>query len=157
MTVRVRALTDEDRDWIAGIASGRWGSPVVVAHGEVLEPATLPGFVAEDGADRVGLLTYRADGGSCEVVTIDAFEERRGIGTALMRALLALGHRRVWLITTNDNVPAQRFYERLGFRLVAVREGELERSRELKPEIPLTGVGGVPIRDELEYELVRPG
>jgi ribosomal protein S18 acetylase RimI-like enzyme len=156
MTVRVRALTDEDRAWIAGTATELWGSPVVVTHGEVLEPATLAGFVAEDQGDPVGLLTYRADGGSCEVVTIDALRPRRGIGTALMRAVLALGHRRVWLITTNDNLPAQRFYERLGFRLVAVREGELERSRELKPEIPLVGVDGVPIRDELEYELVRP-
>ena len=157
MTVRVRALIDEDREWIAGIATELWGSPVVVAHGEVFEPATLAGFVAEDEGERVGLLTYRADGGACEVVTIDALRPRRGIGTALMRVVLALGHRRVWLITTNDNLPAQRFYEGLGFRLVAVREGELERSRELKPEIPFVGVGGVPIRDELEYELVRAG
>jgi ribosomal protein S18 acetylase RimI-like enzyme len=157
MTVRVRTLTDGDRAWIAGIATELWGSPVVVAHGEILEPATLPGFVAEDDGERVGVLTYHADGDACEVVTIDAFEPHRGIGTALMRAVLSLGHRRVRLITTNDNVPAQRFYERLGFRLVAVREGELERSRGLKPEIPLVGVGGAPIRDELEYELVRSG
>ena len=156
MTVRVRALTDEDRAWVAGIATERWGSSVVVAHGEVLEPATLAGFVAEGDGERVGLLTYREDGDACEVVTIDAFEPRRGVGSALMRALMSLGHRRVRLVTTNDNVPAQRFYERLGFRLVAVREGELERSRRLKPEIPLVGVGGAPIRDELEYELVRP-
>jgi ribosomal protein S18 acetylase RimI-like enzyme len=157
MTVRVRALTDADRAWVAGVATELWGSTVVVAHGEVLEPSGLPGFVAEDGAERVGLLTYRADGESCEVVTIDAFVPRRGVGTALMEAVMSLGHRRVRLITTNDNVPAQRFYERLGFRLVATRVGELERSRRLKPEIPLVGVGGAPIRDELEYELVRPG
>ena len=157
MTVRVRALTDADRAWVAGIATERWGSTVVVANGEVLEPATLPGFVAEGYGERVGLLTYREDGDACEVVTIDAFEPRRGVGSALMGAAMSLGHRRVWLVTTNDNVPAQRFYERLGFRLVAVRGGELERSRRLKPEIPLVGVGGAPIRDELEYELVRPG
>ncbi len=157
MTVRVRALTDADRAWVAGIARELWGSAVVVAHGEVFEPAELSGFVAEDDGERVGLLTYHADGDVCEVVTIDAFEPRRGVGTALMGAALSLGHRRVRLITTNDNAPAQRFYERLGFRLVAVSEGELERSRRLKPEIPLVGVGGVPIRDELEYELVRQG
>jgi ribosomal protein S18 acetylase RimI-like enzyme len=157
MTLRVRALTDADRAWVAGIATERWGSTVVVAHGEVIEPARLAGFLAEGDGERVGLLTYREDGDACEVVTIDAFEPRRGIGTALMRALISLGHRRVWLVTTNDNVPAQRFYERLGFHLVAVREGELERSRRLKPEIPLVGVGGVAICDELEYELVRPG
>ena len=157
MTVRVRALTDADRTWIAGIAAKLWGSAVVVAHGEAIEPAALHGFVAEEGGERVGLLTYRVERDACEVVTIDAFEPRVGVGTALMEAVTSLGHRRVWLITTNDNVPAQRFYERLGFRLVAVREGELERSRALKPEIPLVGLGGVPILDELEYELVRPG
>jgi ribosomal protein S18 acetylase RimI-like enzyme len=64
----------------------------------------------------------------------------------------SLDHRRLWLVTTNDNLRAQRFYERAGFRLVEVREGEIERSRRLKPEIPLLGEGGVPIRDELEYE-----
>jgi ribosomal protein S18 acetylase RimI-like enzyme len=157
MSVRVRPLTDADRTWIADTAAERWGSAVVVAHGEIFEPALLPGFVAGDEGRRVGLLTYRAGEQTCEVITIDAFEPRRGIGTALMGAVGALGHRRIWLVTTNDNVPAQRFYERLGFRLVAVREGELERSRRLKPEIPLVGLGGVPIRDELEYELVRPG
>ena len=155
MTVRVRALTDHDRAWAREVVEDRWGSHVVVAHGEVFEPATLEGFVAEDRDARVGLLTYRADGDACEIVTVDAFEGRGGIGTALMDAVLSLDHRRTWLVTTNDNAPAQRFYERLGFRLVAIREGELERSRELKPEIALLGVGGVPIRDELEYELLR--
>jgi hypothetical protein len=58
----------------------------------------------------------------------------------------------VWLITTNDNVSAQRFYVAVGFELAAVHEGAVERSRELKPEIPLTGQTGTPIRDELEYE-----
>lgn len=153
MTLRVRALSDGDRDWIREVATSLWGSQVVVAHGDVFEPATLEGFVAEDGDARVGVVTYRVNGEACEVVTIDAFETRRGIGTALMGSVRALGHRRLWLVTTNDNEPAQRFYEHLGFRLVAVREGDIERSRALKPEIPRLGVGGVPIRDELEYEL----
>lgn len=146
---------DEDRDWVREMATELWGAQVVVAHEEVLEPATLDGFVAEDDDERVGLLTYRADGDACEVVTIDAFEPRRGIGTVLMDAVRSLGHGRIWLITTNDNVPAQRFYEHLGFRLVAVHEGRIERSRRLKPEIPRFGLDGVPIQHELEYEFRR--
>ena len=31
---------------------------------------------------------------------------------------------------------------------------ELEESRKLKPEIPLVGIGGQPIRDEIEFEYV---
>ncbi len=155
MTVEVRPLSDQDRAWVRGVATDLWGAQTVVGHGEVFEPAELAGFVAEDEGRRVGLLTCRVDGDACEVVTIDAFDTRRGIGTALMEAVISLGHGRVWLVTTNDNVPAQRFYEHFGFRLVAVREDEVERSRRLKPEIPLVGIDGIPIRDELEYELVR--
>ncbi len=62
----------------------------------------------------------------------------------------------MWLVTTNELVGAQRFYERAGFRLVAVREGAVERSRRLKPEIPEVAEDGTPIRDELEYEYRPP-
>jgi ribosomal protein S18 acetylase RimI-like enzyme len=153
--ILVRRLRDEDRGWVRGEAVALWGARVVVAHGVVYEPASLEGFVAQDGGRPVGLLTYRVENDACEIVTIDAFEPGRGIGTALLDAVRSLDHRRLWLVTTNDNLRAQRFYERAGFRLVEVREGEIERSRRLKPEIPLLGEGGVPIRDELEYEFSR--
>ncbi|MEX2203165.1 MAG: GNAT family N-acetyltransferase [Actinomycetota bacterium] len=119
------------------------------------EPTHLPGFVAEDEGRPAGLLTYVLEGDACEVVTIDAFENGRGIGTALIGAVKELGARRLWLVTTNDNARAQRFYERRGFILVAVHEGAVDRSRLEKPEIPLVGNGGVEIHDEFEYGL-RP-
>jgi ribosomal protein S18 acetylase RimI-like enzyme len=124
----------------------------VVAHGVVYEPVTLPGLVAEEDGRVVGLLTYHLAGDACEIVTIDAFDEGRGVGTALVDAVRALGFARVWLITTNDNVVARRFYEARGFRLVAVHEGAVDRSRELKPEIPEVSEDGTPIRDEVVYE-----
>jgi ribosomal protein S18 acetylase RimI-like enzyme len=155
MTVSVRPIVPADAEFVRRLAIEHWGSEIVVAHGVAYEPATLPGFVAEEGDRAVGFLTYHVHGDACEVVTIDAFRVRSGIGTALMDAVRALGHERVWLITTNDNVDAQRFYEHGGFRLAAVHEGAVVRSRELKPEIPLLGRNGVPIRDELEYEYRR--
>jgi ribosomal protein S18 acetylase RimI-like enzyme len=153
--VWVRPLRDDERGWVRREADALWGARIVVAHGVVHEPASLEGFVAEDGGRRVGLLTYLARDDACEIVTIDAFEPGRGVGTALLDAVKALGHRRLWLVTTNDNIRAQRFYERSGFRLIAIREGEIERSRRLKPQIPDVGEAGVPIRDELEYEFMR--
>ena len=63
------------------------------------------------------------------------------------------GSTRLWLITTNDNVDALRFYQRRGFRLVAIDRDAVERSRAtLKPGIPRTGLHGIPIRDELTLE-----
>ena len=152
----VRPLVEGDREWVRETLRELWGE-TVVSRGAVHDPTALPGFVAEEGGDRVGLLTYRVDGADCEVVTIDAFPEGAGAGTALLdaaaRAARDAGCGRVWLITTNDNLRALRFYQRRGFRLVAVHPDALERSRELKPSIPEIGLDGIPLRDELELEL----
>ena len=152
----VRPFREGDREWVRETLRELWGE-TVVSRGAVHDPTALPGFVAEEGGERVGLLTYRVDGADCEVVTIDAFPEGAGAGTALLdaaaRAARDAGCGRVWLITTNDNLRALRFYQRRGFRLVAVHPDALERSRELKSSIPEIGLDGIPLRDELELEL----
>ncbi|HEX7715028.1 MAG TPA: GNAT family N-acetyltransferase, partial [Bacillota bacterium] len=61
---------------------------------------------------------------------------------------------RLWLITTNDNLAAIRFYQLRGFVLVALHRDAIAQSRKLKPEIPLRGIDGIPIRDEIELEVV---
>jgi GNAT superfamily N-acetyltransferase len=154
--VTVRPLGAEDREWAQRALAELWGE-TVVSRGRVHDPAALPGFVAEVGGEHVGLVTYRIEGGDCEVVTIDAFPKGAGAGTALVDAVARAAHeagcRRVWLITTNDNLRALRFYQRRGFRLVALHRDALDRSRELKPSIPEIGLDGIPLRDELELEL----
>jgi GNAT superfamily N-acetyltransferase len=154
--VTVRPLGAGDREWVRRTLAELWGE-LVVSRGRVHEPAALPGFVAERRGKPVGLLTYRIEGGDCEVVTVDAFPQGAGAGTALLdavaRAARTAGCRRLWLITTNDNLRALRFYQRRGFRLVALHRGALDRSRELKPSIPDIGMDGIPLRDELELEL----
>ena len=112
--------------------------------------------MALEGDDVAGLVTYHIVGGACEVVTIDAVREHRGTGTALLEAVHEVARKagcsRTWLVTTNDNVEALRFYQRRGFELVAVHRGALEAARRLKPEIALVGNYGIPIRDEIELE-----
>lgn len=152
----VRPLGEADREWARAKLHELWGD-VVVSRGMTHDATRLPGFVAEERGDRVGLVTYRIDGGNCEVVTINAFPKGGGAGTALVEAVAVTaregGCRRLWLITTNDNLPALRFYQRRGFRLAALHRNALDRSRELKPSIPEIGLDGIPLRDELELEL----
>ena len=154
--MRVRPLGEADREWATGKLRELWGEGVV-SRGRLLDATVLPGFVAEGDGAPAGLLTYRIDGGDCEVVTINAFPRGAGAGTALMEAVAAAardaGCRRVWLITTNDNLRALRFYQRRGFRLAALHRDALDRSRDLKPSIPEVGLDGIPLRDELELEL----
>jgi hypothetical protein len=85
--VEVRELADADRDWVERLIVERWGAAGVVGRGRVWNPAELPGFAAFEDERCVGLVTYELDGEACEVVTLDALEEGRGIGTALLRAV----------------------------------------------------------------------
>jgi hypothetical protein len=56
--------------------------------------------------------------------------------------------------TTNDNLRALGFYQICGFRLSALRADALKGARKLKPAIPETGAHGIPIRDEIELEII---
>jgi ribosomal protein S18 acetylase RimI-like enzyme len=153
--LRVRALREDERDWAATVVGESWGD-IVIGGGREHRPAELPALVAEADGERAGLLTYAIDGGDCELVTIDALTVGGGIGGALVEALAdtarAAGCTRLHLITTNDNLPALRLYQRHGFALTAVRADEIARTRKRKPQIPTTGHAGIPIRDELELE-----
>lgn len=154
----IRALSAEDEDWVVAFVDRRWGAPFVVGHGKLYYPHTLPGFVAEADGEAVGLITYHVEGDEWEIVTIDSEKPGAGIGSdliyALRQAAKEAGARRLWLITTNDNLNALRFYQKQGFSLVAVYPNAVERSRQLKPNIPLVGADGIPLRDELELELL---
>ncbi len=158
MTFIIRSLTASDRDWVRQFLIERWGSDRVIGHGVEYYPHTLPGFAALSGDRPLGLITYHIDGGACEVVTIDSTQVGLGIGTALIEAVKDAAQRsgckRLWLITTNDNLNALRFYQKRGFVLAALRRNAIDEARLIKPEIPLTGEYGIPIRDELELEMM---
>ena len=153
----VRELCEDERDWLAQHLALSWGSVEIVSGGRIRDASRLPAVVCVEGERLTGLATYEVDGRDCEIVTIEAFARRWGIGSALLGAVVAIarerGCDRVRLITTNDNEGARRFYERRGFRLVAVHSGAVDRARQIKPEIPLLGENDVEIHDDLELEL----
>jgi GNAT superfamily N-acetyltransferase len=153
-TVIVRPAEPEERDVVSAFLEER-GSARVARRGELVDAGVHPALVAEEGGRLAGVLTYVLDGRACEVLTLHAVERWRGAGTALLgeveRIARAASCHRVWLITTNDNVDALRFYQRRGFRVAAVHPGAVDRSRaSLKPEIPEVGDHGIPLRDEIE-------
>ena len=155
--MEIRPLADADRGWVERLLVDRWGDSIVVGRGGVWKPAELPGFAALDDGQCAGLVTYEIDGEACEIVTIDALEEGKGIGTALVEAVVGVareaGCTRVQLLTTNNNLRALAFYQKRGFRLVGLVPGAIDAERSRKPSIPLVDSAGLPIRDELHLEL----
>jgi ribosomal protein S18 acetylase RimI-like enzyme len=129
----------------------------MVSRGRMHYPHELKGFVAMSGNKPVGLVTYRIEGSECEIVTLDSVVEGHGIGSGLIGAVksaaMSAKCHRIWLITTNDNTPALGFYQKRGFALVSVYPNAIEQSRKLKPEIPMVGLDGIPLRDEIELEM----
>ncbi|MBN1956017.1 MAG: GNAT family N-acetyltransferase [Anaerolineae bacterium] len=153
----VRPTRQEDREWIGRFVAARWGSEKIVTRGKVYDCRDLPGFVARQGERNVGLATYRIEGESCEITSLDSTRPGIGIGTALIAAVKEAarqaGCRRLCLITANDNLEALGFYQRRGFALAAVHCNALEVSRQVKPQIPLVGAHRIPLRDEIELEM----
>jgi GNAT superfamily N-acetyltransferase len=154
--IRLRTKTEKDQAWCSSLLREQWGSARVVSRGRLHHADTLPGLIAELHGEPVGLLTYRIESAECEIVTLNSLLEQRGVATAMLEAVteaaVSNGCRRLWLITTNDNLPALRFYQKRGFTLAAVYPDSVRGARKLKPEIPELGWEDIPIRDEIEFE-----
>jgi GNAT superfamily N-acetyltransferase len=157
VAVRIRSPRRDENAWIERYLRQSWGSATVVSRGVAHDASRLPALLAVQGEEVVGLATFRFADQDCELVTLDALSRHRGVGSALLTRVAEeagrRGCRRLWLITTNDNLDAIRFYQRRGMRLVAVHPGAVDEARRIKPSIPATGAHGIPIHDELEFEL----
>lgn len=154
--IEVRRVAARERTEVDAFLDDR-GSVRVARLGELVDARAYPALVAERDGRLLGVLTYGPSSDACEILTLHAVEQWRGAGSALIRAVESIarqhGCRRLWLITTNDNIDALRFYQRRGFELCALHRGAVDHSRaHLKPEIPTFGDHEIALRDELELE-----
>jgi GNAT superfamily N-acetyltransferase len=164
--VQIRARQAADRLAVQAFLTRRHHSRVA-RLGALVDPLDFPALIAEAEAAEeagedgrlVGVLTYVPDRDQqqWEILTLHTARQWHGVGTALIEAVQRLaapqGCTRLWLITTNDNLDALRFYQRRGFCLAALYRGAVDDSRaRLKPEIPTVGDHGIPLRDELGLE-----
>jgi GNAT superfamily N-acetyltransferase len=155
---QIKPLAEDDRVWAAALIKEEWAGPKIVTRGKVHYPDKYPGFIAIKDNIPAGLVTYHIAGKNCEITTMNSLVEKIGIGRALLDAVKDAakkeGCQRLWLITSNDNTHAMKFYQRYGLKLVAVHRDAITKSRRLKPEIPLAGNDGIEIRDEIELEMI---
>ncbi len=144
-----------DRPWLEARLSDGYGAGHLQARrGELIDVLTGDGLVAEDAGVPMGVVLWRDDvDGWVELSYLWAFEQGIGIGRALVEGMVRRVPGPIWVVTTNENTNALRFYQRMGFRLRALRVGAVDEARRtLKPSIPVE-VDGIPLRDELELAL----
>jgi ribosomal protein S18 acetylase RimI-like enzyme len=156
--VEVRGADDEEESLrLSRRVRSTWGE-TVARRGELLDPAAGELLGAYLDREIIGVAAYAIRGDECEVVAIEAYQQRQGIATALMDEIRARAADaaccRLWLVTTNDNVPAIGFYQKWGMDLAELRHDAVTEARaRLKPSIPDTGHEDIPIRHELEFEI----
>ena len=156
-SILVSPPVDEiDRTWLQDLWRSEWGGDTMVSKGNVYVIDDLSALIAKIGNFRVGALTYRVGETDCELLSINSTTDGQGVGTQLLQAfeekILANGIHRIWLVTSNDNLNAMRFYQRRGYRIIAVHPNAVDHARRLKPTIPAIGFYDIPIHDEIELE-----
>jgi len=149
-------LTEEDQSWLEDLWMSEWGGKTMISKDKTYHIRDLDALIAWNNNTRVGAATYHLENEECELLSINSTVKGLGVGSALLTAFeqtaRQAGARRAWLITSNDNLDALRFYQRHGYRIVAVHPNAIDEARKLKPSIPLIGSYEIPIHDELELE-----
>jgi len=148
------------------LANYFWGEDEVECFARTYPIAALPAYVrsahrrlrltvACDGDEIVGMASYTKEGRTAILVTFNVLPKSQGRGaaralvSAMTDELCAEGVDRVVVATTNDNLPALVFYQRLGFVITGVKVGAvLEHHGGV-----ISGFAGIPIRDEIQLEL----
>ncbi|WP_370224149.1 GNAT family N-acetyltransferase [Cytobacillus sp.] len=153
--MKTYAVEDLPKNKIIEFFKLHWGSPEMVTSSGIHDCSALDGFAVINEEDKIfGLITYLIIDNECEIISLDSMEEGKGIGTSLVQEVENLAIKKnckiVKLITTNDNLLALKFYQKRGFILSQIILNAVEKARKVKPEIPLIGNDGIPIRDEIE-------
>ncbi|MCL2285327.1 MAG: GNAT family N-acetyltransferase [Firmicutes bacterium] len=155
----IERITAGTRPFVERQIAENWGGPYIVTRGVLHDTRTHPGFVAVENGMIIAYGLFHISGDNCEITVLESLRQGQGVGSALVKAIIKAaddaGCKRVWLITTNDNTRAIRFYQRFGFALKAVHINAVNEARKLKPQIPLTGCDGIPIAHEFEFEIRR--
>lgn len=156
--MELQRVSDQNRERINAFIQKQWFTTEMILRGQAVDMTQAEGFFAEEKGEITGLITYEVSDQILEILSLNSLRPDRGLGTALIERVVQtareMGCRKIVVITTNDNLHALGFYQRRGFDMARLFRGALEVSRRLKPEIPLIGENNIPLRHEIELELV---
>jgi GNAT superfamily N-acetyltransferase len=89
-------------------------------------------------------------------LAINEMERRKGTASALLahaeEVALSMNARRLFIKTSNDNIPALALYQKNGFRITEIKIGAMVEHHG--GELP--GWEDIPVRDEITLEKPLP-
>ncbi len=134
-----------------------WGDPIQLMFDRTYTISEVPAIVAKSEDKIVGFLSFNEfNQNAILIVALAVLPQYHGcgIGQALIRHIEDYAKnqkkQQLLVVTSNDNLPALAFYQRLGFQLfevvpdvIAKKLGGLQR-----------GIANIPIRDELRLRKI---
>lgn len=137
MQMQIRRMTERDVSQAAALEAANFTTPwSEKSFYEQLEKSNALYMVAEREGQIIGVCGLVESYGEAEIynVSVDSNYRRRGVGTLLMRELLAEGSRKgisaYTLEVRAGNEAAIYLYEKLGFMKEGLRRGFYDRPRE---------------------------
>jgi len=156
--MKIRSFSPDDATWLEELMNRDWGGLPLVIRGKKYNPVVLDGVIAENENGIAGFLFYEMQGENCEIIVFEVFDKFKGTGTILLDELKRIAKdnncKRIYLMTTNDNLDALRFYQKRGFHICGIHMDSVKVSRKIKPSIGMTGDYGIPMRDEIDLEFL---
>ncbi len=156
--LKIRPSETADNKWLEELMNRDWGGLPLVIRGSQYYPSQLEGVIAENESGIAGFLFYEVRKRDCEIIVFDVFDKLKGTGTLLLDKLKDIAKSkncaRIYLMTTNDNLDALRFYQKRGFHICGIHVDSVKMSRKIKPTIGMIGDYDIPVRDEIDLELI---
>ena len=155
----VREATAADRELADDIFRREFGDRQLVADGQPVTPQQAELLVAETEGGVAGALAWRRLTDALHIIALatDPMWQRAGIGSYLLAEAELLARRlslaRVIITLSNDNIPAQYFYQRRGYRLTRVLAGAIAAQPR---NAGLVGFADIPIVDEIQLSKELP-
>lgn len=156
--LKIRSATPADNSWLEELMIKDWGGLPLVIRGKKYYPSQLDGIIAENENVIAGFLFYEIRNQDCEIIVFEVFDKFKGTGTILLDKLKDIARHkkcsRIYLMTTNDNLDALRFYQKRNFHICGIHIDSVRISRKIKPTIGMTGDYEIPVRDEIDLEFL---
>lgn len=153
-----KRIDSRNRSLINTFIKQHWYSTTMIIRGKEIDMTKVDGFYFSEEENIIGLITYLVYNDILEITSLNSLRENQGIGSKLIEAVIHEAKekniKKIVLITTNDNINAIKFYQKRGFDMAHLYRNALDISRKLKPEIPLIGENSIPLRHEIEFELL---
>jgi ribosomal protein S18 acetylase RimI-like enzyme len=149
-----KATQDSEREKIQEFVKRFWGEQEQLTFDKKFTVAKLPAYVAKSEKDVIGFVSFAEVDDAIIIVALGVLPKYQNaeVGKSLTKKVETEakrhGKKKLLVSTSNDDLPALAFYQRLGFQIYEVKPNVIAE----KHDTILKGIGGLPIRDELRLQ-----